>query len=136
MKSVDQVKHNPEEGVIGDCCRSSVCSLLGIEKDDVPHFILRRDGKLNMSWRAALEKWLAKRGLALIPIWPSSAPSCLYLAVGPTVRSKYVEDTHMVVMRSGLLIHDPHEDRHGLLGVTHAWIIVPMEMDQWHRKET
>lgn len=31
-------KHDPENGVYGDCHRTAIATVLGIDRDDVPHF--------------------------------------------------------------------------------------------------
>lgn len=37
--------HKPEEGVYGDCYRTCIACLLGIDRDAVPHFYSTEDGR-------------------------------------------------------------------------------------------
>lgn len=39
MKPLKQkFRHNPDEGVFGDCHRTAIATILGKERDSVPHF--------------------------------------------------------------------------------------------------
>lgn len=114
-----------ERGEIGDCVRCSIASVLGIPRDEVPHFVRGEAGEHNHAWRFDLEDWLDDRDLAMVQIDPRLRPPCLYLVVGPTIRSKAEQETHMVVMYAGELEHDPHPSRAGLTGRTHAYVLVP-----------
>lgn len=129
-----QTPHDPENGVIGDCFRCCIAFLVGEEIENVPHFVDDGTGRIDVTWRLRADEWLGTRHLALIPIVPNVAPLVAYLAVGPTIRSKTQADTHCVIMRGHgehSLIYDPHTDDAGLLGVTHAYLIVPTVLNAW-----
>lgn len=56
--------HKPEDGVYGDCCRTVFACLLGLDKDEVPHF---GEGDPPSHIRGNHERdWLASRGLCEI----------------------------------------------------------------------
>lgn len=132
MRPFTQIPHDPENGVIGDCLRCSVAWLTGAELADVPHFIVDDTQRnLDFTWRYKMERWLLDRQMALVRIHPALSPECHYLAIGPTVRSKDITNTHCVVMRGDELVYDPHESNTGLLGVTHAYVLTPILLNTW-----
>lgn len=47
----------------------------------------------------------------------------MYLASGISPRGVH----HMVVMKDGKLVHDPHPSKAGIGEVEHLWLIVPID---------
>lgn len=116
---------NAGKGVIGDCVRASVATLLGITRDEVPHFV----GEHRRAWRPALEKWLLSKGLALISLPKSERPLCEYIACGPTtVEGLPGNHRHMVVMRGGEILHDPSPRKPGLDAIDAVYVVVPQAL--------
>jgi hypothetical protein len=105
----------------GNCLQAVVASLLDLPLDDVPNFVqIDVDGGRN--WWDHLVGWLWDRGYAIYGDLVRQ-PGEYYLASGPSPREQDIH--HVVVYRDDELVHDPHPDRAGLLGVTNRWIIRP-----------
>lgn len=95
----------------GDCFRACVASVLDVPIGEVPNFVAEA------AWFRALLDWLAPRGLWFVSMPATPAPwipdGVHYIASGPAPRGV----SHAVVMSDGLLVHDPHPSRDGLLSV-------------------
>lgn len=109
---------------LSDCVRCSLATLLSIPYRSVPDFY--RGFRKQETQTKAIEKWLAKRGLAMVRIPASRKPDCLYLAAGEGYRGFW----HMVVMRQGKLVHDPHRDGTGIRRAQMAWLVVPQDIGE------
>ncbi len=107
MKPVDQ-KYLSGGEIPGDCVRACVCSILELPLEEVPHFV-RWHGH---EWAFALSYWCDKRGIGATCLdghhIMNDAP---YMLCGPSPR----KGRHAVVAQAGLIIHDPHPSRAGLL---------------------
>lgn len=114
-----------EDGAVGDCVRASTATILGVPREEVPHFV--RDHKGH--WRHAWEDWLEDRGIVVVEIDPRSRPNCIYLGCGPTPRTtEYRPAAHMVVMDGRELAHDPHPSRAGLTTLDRVYLLVPQNV--------
>lgn len=112
-----------ENGDVGDCVRASTASILGVDRQIVPHFVRDNAGDWKWPWR----DFVKERGYEVVEVDPRLRPECLYLACGPTERS--VGDgtaSHMVVMNGRALAHDPHPSRKGLTGIDRVYLLVPL----------
>ena len=136
--------HDPDAGVLGDCWRASIASVVGHPIAAVPHFV--RDypdveGDDTAQWFAATQRWLAQFGVM-----------CLYfddpIAVRADVRREVSAYPHIIVdgisprfpgvhhvvvgdAVTGEIVHDPHPTRSGLTEVTGAFVLVTIpEVDQ------
>lgn len=63
--------HKPEEGVFGDCYRTCIAILLGVDRDCVPHFYATEDGQQSDQAR----EWLMERGYQLTQFAFQTEPS-------------------------------------------------------------
>lgn len=119
MKMVDQ-EFFLENDEFSDCVRAATASILELDRDDVPHFVRDNPGH---EWYEHWEAWLLARGHRAVMLHgPWDAPPRLlghYLASGMTPRGT----KHMVVMRDGVLAHDPHPSREGLNEIQAVWLI-------------
>lgn len=127
MKPVDMLwTHNPELGLIGDCFRACVASILELDPFTVPNFCEEDWGKeKDFSWYKAMLKWLHPRGLTYFDIqvpaefhgrWfegpAASGFETFHILSGISPRGIQ----HSVVARNGIIVHDPHPSRAGLAG--------------------
>jgi hypothetical protein len=64
-------RHDPANGVFGDCNRTAIACVLGVERDELPH--VHRDMN-SEEFEAFTKGFLADRGLHLISV-PVNAPS-------------------------------------------------------------
>lgn len=117
-------RHDPANGVYGDCARAAVASIFEMPLDDVPHFYDKDasdiDGKI------AFTNFLLERGLRPISVpFPGAIPiedilgtmrrlnpDVHYLLTG-TSRSGV---NHVVVCKDDQIIHDPSLDDSGIVG--------------------
>ena len=120
--------HTPKEGIIGDCFRCCIASLLDLYADQVPHFCDYDWKDTSGRWFTDLNKWLAPRGLSYIemPVADGGSDSvakwlsavipfgfdAYHILGGKSPRGF----DHAVVARNGAIIHDPHPSRAGLVG--------------------
>jgi hypothetical protein len=113
----------PGSGVPGDCMRASLATLLGIKREDVPHFYhLDRERCVFL-----MRNWLSARGFCLVEIDPRMRPDCEFLALGPVNRPGALKPrAHMVVMKGKELLHDPNKSREGLITIDRAFVVVPI----------
>lgn len=128
MKPVDMLfpNHDPAAGLIGDCFRCSVASILELPADAVPHFMEKDWDRPEVGWYADLNHWLAPRGLAYfeMSIEPEVFGPLWFSEIGPAGFDVYHimcgvgprGDRHAVVGRNGVIVHDPHPARAGLAG--------------------
>lgn len=117
MKPYDQlVLHAPENDQFGDCQRACIGSLLEINPEFIPHF--HETGDVLAFWKA-MNTYLATKGLVHLETTPINfkqgqfrgKAECWHMIYGNTSRGT----RHAVVARDGVMVHDPHPSREGLL---------------------
>jgi hypothetical protein len=120
---VDQtIFYNPAEGSRkGNCTEAAVASILGLSLDDVPDFSANGDDALTF-WNA-FEDFINAHGFEVMMLDGSYVPDVLYLASGMSPRGVH----HMVVMRAGQLVHDPHPSRAGIAAPEQIRLLVPID---------
>lgn len=104
MKPVYQTIFTPPHG---NCFQASVASLLELELDDVPNFMLA-EGDL---WIKEFRKFLEDCGLFAVDVSPFAPESetlsridCEHLIAAKSPRGDYL---HSMVGKNGVPIHDP-----------------------------
>lgn len=107
---------NPNKGNCGEAC---VASLLNIP---LPEKFGRSGDPCNY-WGDFLA-CLEGHGYAAMHMGGGYQPDFMYLASGPSPRGGC---SHMVIMREGRLVHDPHPSNAGLLSVDYVWILSPID---------
>lgn len=113
-----RILHDPANGRYGDCYRTAIAMVLGLQPEDVPHFC---DDNLYDDWRGVTDKWLAERGLAMVdlPFEHSFDLVCdqLRMTAGDVpaiVAGRSPRGTmHSVVVHHGVCF-DPHPEGGGL----------------------
>ena len=120
-------RHDPENGIYGDCHRTAIACILDMDAADVPHFMDKTTGKGEApEANAAVEKWLNKRGLCqIITIYPGETPlKDILHAVGhnnPGICFLLSGESatgcnHSVVACDGEIVCDPSLDDSGIIG--------------------
>lgn len=118
------ILHDPPN-TYGDCQRTCLAMVLGLDPEEVPHFADPRLFPTDDS-RAAEREWLRGQGLSYvqIPVWGGwgmsyvmqqlveTAPDTPVIVSGQSPRGEW---NHDVVAFGGRLF-DPHPDRTGLIG--------------------
>jgi hypothetical protein len=117
-------RHRPEEGTYGDCHRTCIAALLGMDRDEVPHWGVHfADGD---RFEAEARAFLASKGLRdiRIPIYaeeePQQAlnwmsrnnPGTYYLLTGKSRNGT----NHVVICRNAEIVWDPALDDSGIVG--------------------
>jgi hypothetical protein len=123
-------RHDPANGVYGDCHRTAIACVLDMDACDVPHFMDKKpDNSEAPECHEAIEVWLNARGLTQISVCYSGSidldlvlrtvmnsnpqsPGLVFL-LGGTSRNKC---NHTVVCCDGEIICDPSLDDAGIVG--------------------
>lgn len=119
--------HDPAGGVVGDCDRASVASILEMDVEDVPHFYEGWDGKSDtLDMWVARREWLRSQGWDIIPmaVWGDDPEAALGVLEGTSYDDRYFlfiglsprGTNHTVVAANGEIVHDPHPDGGGIVG--------------------
>ena len=135
-------KHDPLNGMIGDCHRTAIACILNLEPEQVPHYIEQYWNQENGGELAdkAFNKWLLERNLEITDIAFNCSleeilnmknhysPNAYYILSGQSRNGT----NHTVVAKGGEIIWDPAIDNSGILGPCHDglyWVgyIVPIE---------
>jgi len=115
--------HKPEEGIYGDCQRTCIAMLTGLEPREVPHFC--DPNECGADWRKAMTNWLASRGLGLVSFALDVPTTERALEVmgdwvrGPATlagKSPRGDWNHIVVVDEDGAVLDPHPSDHGIAG--------------------
>lgn len=106
-------KHKQAEGS-KNCMQCAAAYMLGLPVSAVPDF-----EKAGADAWESFEAFFANRGFTAEMFPPTVEIVGDYLASGDTSR----ETSHMVVMRGGELLHDPHPSNAGLKSVQAVWLI-------------
>lgn len=141
MRLTKQIfRHDPENGVYGDCYRTAIACLLDLDPQDVPHE--HRD--LSGDEHVALYKdWLHARGLfrVAVPMQCDSVAWALQVAAHWSDGLPYIFTgtsrtgvNHCVVGQADKIIHDPSQTEAGIVGPCQPdgyywveWIVIPAE---------
>jgi hypothetical protein len=119
---VDQtILYTPGGVKKGNCTEAAVASILGLALDDVPDF--RANGDDALSFWDAFETFINSRGFDVLMLDGTWVPDVLYLASGLSPRGVH----HMVLMRGGKLVHDPHPSRAGIAAAEQIRLLVPID---------
>lgn len=130
-------------GPFGNCFAACIASLLEVPAETVPNFMLglpswdpndsEAAGRWARAFLAAVNAWLAPRGLWYFELWvdgglpryltDATPTSAYWLGVGPVEGGAY----HAVVMRGAEMVHDPHPRRTGLERVEIIGLLVPFD---------
>lgn len=117
-------KHDPENGVWGDCHRTAIAVALGVHRDAVPHFM--DNGVHGDEAQRAENAWLRARGLVAINIaYPGESGLDAILecigALNPGIRfilggQSRSGCNHSVVCCDGEIACDPSQNDSGIIG--------------------
>jgi hypothetical protein len=119
MKFVDQsILHDPENGKYGDCMRACLATIFDAPIESIPH---RNEDITGEEQDKMFNEWLARYGVCLQPMSVDGdyfaymkelgVKTIIHLIYGYTERGTY----HAVVAENGVVIHDPHVSKAGLL---------------------
>ena len=106
---IQEFRHDPDNGVIGDCWRTCIASVLGLERSRVPHFM--KDLWPNLSNGRPLRatnNWLGRGGLQMRRVRSDRGLRGFYMASG-RMPSGW---RHIVVYLGQKLWWNPHPGEH------------------------
>jgi len=118
------IPHDPDNGVYGDCYRATLATLLGLDTEQVPHFL--HDNCDALTFNTRVNEYLAQFGLVYmtfnawdIPQWKKDAGITIpiYHEIGDD-SPRFSGTGHSVVGCDGEVFHDPHPTKLGLPKVT------------------
>lgn len=126
-------RHRPDEGLVGDCYRTCVACIIGLDRDEVPHqHRLTDDDFSQVEW---MRQWLLTRGyaLTLMPFQATPAevlqtmkrwaPTTPYILTAMSSN----DVGHCVVCLGDQIIHDPSIDSSGIVGpLEDGWTWIEM----------
>lgn len=141
--------HVPDKGIIGDCHRAVIASLMEMKAEEVPHFF---DYPVDQGSEIGLgraREWLSEYGLTHFEL-PFTSPS---LEEALDFVSHYTEDlyytltgsskadeNHIVICKKKKIIHDPsYGIPHGIVGPAKdghwwfGWLVATKPEFQWSR---
>lgn len=127
IKRAEQlVPHDPDNGIYGDCYRATLATLLGLDTEQVPHFL--HDNCDALTFNTRVSDFLAQFGLVYasfnawdIPQWEKGAGISIPIYHEIADDSPRFSGTgHAVVGKDGEVFHDPHPTKLGLPKVTDA----------------
>lgn len=119
-------RHDPNNGVFGDCYRTCLAALLNLPRDDVPHYVTTMDV---VEWetevKQKMDAWLVKRGFQELAI-PVTGDLEGVLALQKTRTHSPVPAmltgesrtgcNHVVVIFDGEIVYDPSLNSSGIIG--------------------
>lgn len=127
MRTVDQTILASDPKRQGNCVSACAATHLGIPLETVPHFVeVDRGATVDGSAGSDGWWWLLVGFMAGHGLWPvqldavtDGEPGEVLWVAGPSARGVL----HQVLYRDGVLWHDPHPSRAGVLKVTEvlAW---------------
>ena len=100
-----------------NCMQCAVAYMLGLPVEAIPDFE-REHSPQRTAWER-MEEFFESHGYTVEMFPPNVEITGDYLASGTTSRGT----SHMVVMRGGELLHDPHPSNAGLQSIQVAWLI-------------
>ncbi len=115
-------RHDPDNGVWGDCLRTVIACLFDLRPSEVPHF--GEGGPNGTEMNARVDAWLRKMGSHRISVQhmgdldevlrsvASQNPEVWYLLTG---ESRTGVD-HVVICRNDAIVHDPSLNGSGIIG--------------------
>jgi len=118
------IPHDPDNGVYGDCYRATLATLLGLDTEQVPHFL--HDNCDALTFNTRVSEYLAQFGLVYasfnawgMPQWKKDAGITIPIYHEIADDSPRFSGTgHSVVGCDGEVFHDPHPTKLGLPKVT------------------
>lgn len=144
-------RHDPSEGLIGDCWRTCIANLMGLKPTEVPHFAEKyfaADGGDASEFFAATRAWLALRGLALVTIAVNAGclENSLQLSQAPYIiggRTGLKDVGHVCLGHGHLqILHDPSGEESALQpykdvdGGSYYWLhfLIPINLAEFLKK--
>lgn len=104
--------HNPKQGIIGDCYRACICSLLEISDKDVENFVENTDYPMNVV------HFLKEKGYRMYHSKEVPISVEYYIANGISPRGV----RHSVIYKNGELAYDPHPVGGGVIPDLYSWL--------------
>lgn len=128
------MRHDPENGTIGDCYRAAIASMLDLKVRDVPHFLAEANSEADF-WER-VDDFLDDFDLVRIAIEVNGSmdldallrwigelnPGICCIVAGGSLDPGV---GHVVIACDGLIVHDPDPNGGGLLGPlpSGVWLI-------------
>lgn len=116
--------HKPDEGIFGDCFRTCLAILLGVDADEVPHFM--GSGEFDA---LQFDDWIEENGLHLMKVvFPGHEPmenvmiSANVFGIGlPYILSGWsrTPSNHCVIAQGKEIVCDPSLLDSGIVGPMH-----------------
>lgn len=115
-------RHQPDKDIAGDCWRTAIACLLDLSPEDVPH----AHTFTQEDWNGhPIKDWLRERGLVIVnaqylgetPLTDILRQSAeVYPGLNFMVSGRSPNANHVVIVRDGEIVWDPHPDEPGLVG--------------------
>jgi hypothetical protein len=121
IKHKQEFRHDPENGVYGDCFRTSIACMLDLKREQVPHFL--GDGDVTQGIERA-QRFLKFFNLALIQL-PMQGTLEEVLTCGDIyaagvhyfiVGESRTGCNHIVICKDDEIVHDTSLDDAGIIG--------------------
>lgn len=103
----------------GNCFPACIASILEMDVEDVIQIQEHYD---DPEWPQILQRWLNSKGYRWRTIEPEDNVSGKYILVSGT-SPRFPDCSHIVIYKDGIMVHDPHPDRTGILNEQNFEII-------------
>jgi hypothetical protein len=130
MKPVDQlILHDPSNNKIGDCYRACIASILELNIEDVPHFMIQEPRQRIKS----LLQFLGEYGYTLYSVeglvdYTYPDENDYYIVSGISPKDSKIK--HAVIGYNGKIVHDPHPDKSGIISYDYSEIFLKVKTFQ------
>lgn len=116
-------RHDPDNGIHGDCWRTAIACILGLDRDAVPHTHSAEPGELS----GTINGFIQDRGLDLFSIYIDGSLTVKEALIEASKFQKHpfmfigesrTGTNHVVIAQDGEIIHDPSQVDSGIIGPT------------------
>ena len=122
MKPVMQTLFYDKDG-IGNCFEACLASILEMDISEVPLFHEK-------DWFDSFYKWINERGFTFIGTmrpedvnYYKDGIDGYFIVAGESPRGDHIRGGHAVVFKDGVMVHDPHPDKTGILSIKYGMMI-------------
>ena len=116
-------RHDPANGTIGDCCRTTLACLLDMRPEDIPHFSQTATNEVDETWESRRNGWLLTNGFYVVSLYHTGSLDETLATFGGDNEDLYWMLSgiskngvgHTVICWGDQIVHDPALDESGIV---------------------